>query len=100
MYLSFLSGNVVWIDNLSAARAMIGLSKHVKGLEEFHSKANPFLKEREKGSDKENEKEEVVVVQEIEEPDGDDIIMVMESRPVRTHKGSEMFPIVMNSRYQ
>ncbi|PNF30903.1 hypothetical protein B7P43_G05211 [Cryptotermes secundus] len=78
------SCNVVWIDNLSAARAMIGLSTHVKGLDEFHSKANPFLKEgeREKESDKENEKEEVVVVQEIEEPDGDDIIMVMErSRP-------------------
>jgi len=95
MYHSFISGNVVWIDNLSAARAMIGLSKHVKGLEEFHSKANPFLKEREKESDKENEKEEVVVVQEIEEPDGDDIIMVMErSRPVRT-KRNEMFPIVL-----
>lgn len=76
----------MWIDNLSAARAMIGLSKHVKGLDDFHSKANPFLKEgeKEKESDKENEKEEVVVVQEIEEPDGDDIIMVMESTPVCT----------------
>lgn len=83
-----LSGNVVWIDNLSAARAMIGLSKHVKGLDDFHSKANPFLKEgekeKEKESDKENEKEEVVVVQEIEKPDGDDDIMVMESTPVCT----------------
>ncbi|KAJ9586285.1 hypothetical protein L9F63_020079 [Diploptera punctata] len=71
------SCNVVWLDNLSAARAMIGLSKRIRGLEEFHSKADPFLKE--KGSDKENEKEEIVIVQEIEEPDGDDIIMVMES---------------------
>lgn len=82
----FLSGNVVWIDNLSAARAMIGLSTHVKGLDEFHSKANPFLKEgeREKESDKENEKEEVVVVQEIEEPDGDDIMVMERSKPVCT----------------
>lgn len=100
MYLFCLSGNVVWIDNLSAARAMIGLSKHVKGLEEFHSKANPFLKEKEKESDKENEKEEVMVVQEMEEPDGDDIITVMErSRPVRI-TANEMFPIVMENKHR
>ena len=63
---------------------MIGLSKFIRGLEEFHSKADPFLKEeeKEKESDKENEKEEVVVVEEIEEPDGDDIIMVMESTKI------------------
>ncbi|PSN38306.1 hypothetical protein C0J52_19161 [Blattella germanica] len=79
-WINDFSCNVVWLDNISAARAMIGLSKHIKGLEEFHSKADPFLKqeEKEKGSDKENEKEEIVIVQEIEEPDGDDIIMVME----------------------
>lgn len=81
---------MVWLDNLSAARAIIGLSKHVKGLEEFHSKADPFLKEGEKESDKENEKEEVVVVQEIEKPDGDDIIMVMErSKPLYTDEQNE-----------
>jgi hypothetical protein len=43
----------------------------------------------------------VVVVQEIEEPDGDDTIMVMErSRPVRTNKANEMFPIVLEYKYQ
>lgn len=88
---------MVWLDNLSAARAIIGLSKHVKGLEEFHSKADPFLKEGEKESDKENEKEEVVVVQEIEKPDGDDIIMVMErSKPLYTDEqnANEVFSTV------
>ncbi|XP_069703890.1 nuclear cap-binding protein subunit 3-like isoform X2 [Periplaneta americana] len=73
------SCNVLWLDNLSAARAMIGLSKHIDGLEDFHSKADPFHKvEKEKGSDKENERDEVVVVEEIEEPDGNHIVMVME----------------------
>lgn len=96
---------MVWLDNLSAARAIIGLSKHVKGLEEFHSKADPFLKEgeKEKESDKENEKEEVVVVQEIEKPDGDDIIMVMErSRPVYKDEqnANEVFSRVYSYEYR
>lgn len=94
---------MVWFDNLSAARAMIGLSKHIKGLEEFHSKADPFHKEgeKEKESDKENEKEEVIVVQEIEEPDGDDIIMVMGSRPECTdeQKENEVFLTVYGYRH-
>lgn len=30
--LFFLSGNVVWLDNASAARAMLGLSKRIVGV--------------------------------------------------------------------
>lgn len=95
---------MAWLDKESAARAIIGLSKHVKGLEKFHSKADPFLKEgeKEKESDKENEKEEVVVVQEIEKPDGDDIIMVMErSRPVYADEqnANEVFSTVYSYEY-
>ncbi|CAG2055919.1 unnamed protein product [Timema podura] len=75
-----MRGNAVWLDDLSAARALIGLSRHIKGLDEYHSTDDPSKKDKESNDKKKDDKDIVVVVQEVEHEGEEDIMVIEEHK--------------------
>ncbi|GLH03415.1 Uncharacterized protein GBIM_09324 [Gryllus bimaculatus] len=71
--------NVVWLDESSAARALLGLSKQIKGLKNSVEKGNPFSKDYKNEDAKEEvgeavtskDSESVMVVDDSQDKDGD-----------------------------
>ncbi|XP_063239141.1 nuclear cap-binding protein subunit 3-like [Bacillus rossius redtenbacheri] len=102
-WISDYACNVVWLDEQSAARALMGLSQPISGLEAYHAKANPFSEksdaedgdsvEDEDSKDASEAKEEVVmVVAEIEGEGGENDIMVVDEQKENiavTHKSAK-----------
>nr|CAD7568967.1 unnamed protein product [Timema californicum] len=72
--------NAVWLDDLSAARALIGLSWHIKGLDKYHSADDSSKKDKDSNDKKKDDKEIVVVVQEVEHEGEEDIMVIEEHK--------------------
>nr|CAD7402139.1 unnamed protein product [Timema poppensis] len=72
--------NAVWLDDLSAARALIGLSWHIKGLDKYHSADDSSKKDKDNNDKKKDDKEIVVVVQEVEHEGEEDIMVIEEHK--------------------
>lgn len=62
------SGNVVWLDNLSAIRALLGISKPIKNLDKLreqepNKEISPSKVKKEKEDDKSGEDSDVIMIE-------------------------------------
>lgn len=65
-WINDISCNVVWLDDISAARALLCLSKEIKNLDKVHLNADPFEKDlKNKESDSEIDDSDVVDARQI-----------------------------------